>query len=75
MLSAHKIESCYPGQYIPFHCHHNMSMDDNRMRNFKVAIEFVLRPGAKVPELDGGAGVMSWFAATRPQKGKRRAFK
>jgi protein arginine N-methyltransferase 1 len=50
------------GQFIPLHYHHNMLMDPNRMKNFKAAIDYVVKPGHKVMELGGGTGVLSWFA-------------
>ena len=56
-------ESSYLGQFIPVHYHHNMLMDENRMANFKAAIDYAVFPGAKVLELGGGTGVLSWFAA------------
>ena len=68
MLGEQEIESSYLGQFIPVHYHHNMLMDDNRMRNFKAAIEYAVRPGARVLELGGGTGVLSWFAAARAEK-------
>ncbi|HYH41262.1 MAG TPA: methyltransferase domain-containing protein [Burkholderiales bacterium] len=45
-----------------------MLMDENRMGNFKAAIDYVVKPGAKVLELGGGTGVLSWFAAARAAK-------
>ena len=68
VLSEQEIESSYLGQFIPVHYHHNMLMDDNRMSNFKAAIEYAVRPGAKVLELGGGTGVLSWFAAAKADK-------
>lgn len=68
MLGEQEIESCYLGQFIPVHYHHNMLMDDNRMSNFKAAIEYAVHPGAKVVELGGGTGVLSWFAAAKAEK-------
>ncbi len=65
MLNEREVESCYLGQFIPVHYHHNMLMDDNRMKNFKAAIDHAVFPGAKVLELGGGTGVLSWFAAAR----------
>jgi protein arginine N-methyltransferase 1 len=61
-------ESLYLGQFIPVHYHHNMLMDENRMSNFKAAIDRVVFPGAKVLELGGGTGVLSWFAAAHADK-------
>jgi predicted RNA methylase len=68
MLNEREIESCYLGQFIPVHYHHNMLMDANRMHNFKAAIEYVVRPGMKVLELGGGTGVLSFFAAQKASK-------
>jgi len=68
MLAEREIESCYLGQFIPLHYHHNMLMDDRRMQGFKAAIEHAVFSGAKVLELGGGTGVLSWFAAARAQK-------
>lgn len=68
MLNEREIESCYLGQFIPVHYHHNMLMDQNRMHGFKSAIDYVVQPGAKVLELGGGTGVMSWFAAAKADK-------
>ncbi|MBI3526128.1 MAG: methyltransferase domain-containing protein [Betaproteobacteria bacterium] len=56
------------GQFIPLHYHHNMLMDQNRMENFKAAIEHVVFDGARVLELGGGTGVLSCFAAARASK-------
>lgn len=68
MLNEREIESCYLGQFIPVHYHHNMLMDQNRMHNFKSAIHYAVHPGAKVLELGGGTGVLSWFAASLAEK-------
>ena len=68
MLNEREIESCYLGQFIPVHYHHNMLMDHNRMHGFKSAINYAVEPGAKVMELGGGTGVLSWFAATKAAK-------
>jgi predicted RNA methylase len=68
MLNERQIESCYLGQFIPVHYHHNMLMDENRMKNFRAAIEHAVFPGARVLELGGGTGVLSWFAAQRADK-------
>ncbi|PWF43933.1 methyltransferase domain-containing protein [Massilia glaciei] len=65
MLEEQEIESCYLGQFIPAHYHHNMLMDQQRMRGFKAAIDYAVRPGAVVLELGGGTGVLSWFAAAK----------
>ncbi|MBI1890851.1 MAG: methyltransferase domain-containing protein [Burkholderiales bacterium] len=68
MLNEREIESCYLGQFIPVHYHHNMLMDENRMKNFRAAIDHAVFPGAKVLELGGGTGVLSWFAAQKAEK-------
>lgn len=68
MLAEREIESCYLGQFIPLHYHHNMLMDGRRMQGFKEAIEHAVFPGAKVLELGGGTGVLSWFAAAKAEK-------
>ena len=65
MLNEREIESCYLGQFIPVHYHHNMLMDQNRMHSFKSAIHYSVFPGAKVLELGGGTGVLSFFAAQK----------
>ncbi|MBL8510579.1 MAG: hypothetical protein JNM52_02940, partial [Betaproteobacteria bacterium] len=48
---AHESERQLLGQFIPLHYHHNMLMDENRMSNFKAAIELQVFPGARVLEL------------------------
>lgn len=68
MLSERELESCYLGQFIPVHYHHNMLMDTNRMHNFRAAIAHVVQPGMKVLELGGGTGALSFFAAQRADK-------
>lgn len=68
MLNEREIESCYLGQFIPVHYHHNMLMDQNRMHSFKSAIHYAVKPGAKVLELGGGTGVLSFFAAQAAAK-------
>jgi type I protein arginine methyltransferase len=68
VLSETQIESSYLGQFIPVHYHHHMLMDENRMTHFKAAIDYAVFPGAKVLELGGGTGVLSWFAAAHAQK-------
>ncbi|MES3020410.1 MAG: methyltransferase domain-containing protein [Pseudomonadota bacterium] len=68
MLKEREIESCYLGQFIPAHYHHNMLMDQQRMRGFKAAIDYAVFPGAVVLELGGGTGVLSWFAAEKADK-------
>ena len=61
-------ESHYLGQFIPLHYHHNMLIDENRMSNFKAAIDHVVFDGAKVLELGGGTGVLSCLAAAKAAK-------
>ncbi|MDP3785844.1 MAG: methyltransferase domain-containing protein [Undibacterium sp.] len=68
MLIEREVESCYLGQFIPLQYHHNMLMDANRMDNFKAAIQRQVFEGAKVLELGGGTGVLSWFAAQKASK-------
>ncbi|MBY0574724.1 MAG: methyltransferase domain-containing protein [Undibacterium sp.] len=68
MLIEREAESCYLGQFIPLQYHHNMLMDVNRMDNFKAAIQHQVFEGAKVLELGGGTGVLSWFAAQTAAK-------
>ena len=68
MLNEREAESCYLGQFIPLHYHHIMLMDSHRMQAFKAAIDHVVFPGAKVLELGGGTGVLSWFAAAKAEK-------
>lgn len=51
------------GQFIPLHYHYHMLNDSTRVAGFKAAIEQVVRPGARVLELGGGTGVLSFFAA------------
>jgi predicted RNA methylase len=68
MLNEREIESCYLGQFIPVHYHHNMLMDQNRMHSFKSAINYAVFHGAKVLELGGGTGVLSFFAADKADK-------
>jgi type I protein arginine methyltransferase len=68
MLNEREIESCYLGQFIPVHYHHNMLMDQNRMNSFQEAIAYAVKPGMKVLELGGGTGVLSFFAAQQADK-------
>lgn len=67
-LTEEDVEQHYLGQFIPLHYHHNMLMDQNRMRGFKAAINYAVSPGDKVLELGGGTGVMSCFAAAKASK-------
>lgn len=68
MQCEHDDESSYLGQFIPVHYHHQMLMDQSRMTGFKAAIDYAVFDGAKVLELGGGTGVLSWFAAARAAK-------
>ena len=56
------------GQFIPPHYHYNMLGDGARMAGFKQAIAHVVRPGARVLDLGGGTGVLSFFAAKNAAK-------
>lgn len=56
------------GQFIPLHYHYNMLNDTARMRGFKTALELAVWPGARVLELGGGTGVLSFFAARSAAK-------
>lgn len=56
------------GQFIPPHYHYNMLNDLNRMPAFKNAIERAVQPGARVLELGGGTGVLSFFASRHASK-------
>lgn len=51
------------GQFIPLHYHFNMLQDDDRVSAFQQAIAATVTPGAKVVELGGGTGILSYFAA------------
>jgi predicted RNA methylase len=53
------------GQFIPLHYHFNMLNDVARTGAFEEAIARSVRPGARVLELGGGTGVLSFFAARR----------
>jgi len=56
------------GQFIPLHYHHHMLTSEYRMGAFKTAIEHTVFSGAKVLELGGGSGVLSWFSAAKAEK-------
>lgn len=56
------------GQFIPLHYHYNMLNDTARMQGFKAALDVAVQPGAKVLELGGGTGVLSFFAAQKAAK-------
>ena len=58
-----KEDSSFLGQFIPLHYHYNMLNDKHRMTGFQTAIEKVVSPGARVLELGGGTGVLSFFAS------------
>jgi predicted RNA methylase len=51
------------GQFIPAHYHFNMLADERRMGPFDEALARVVEPGAKVVDLGGGTGVLSFLAA------------
>jgi type I protein arginine methyltransferase len=51
------------GQFIPLQYHFNMLDDARRTGAFEEAIGRVVAPGARVVELGGGTGVLSFFAA------------
>jgi predicted RNA methylase len=68
MLDERDAQSCYLGRFIPAQYHHDMLMDEERMAGFKAAIEHSVFDGARVVELGGGTGVMSWFAAQKARK-------
>lgn len=61
-------EAAQLGQFIPVHYHHNMLLDEARMQGFRAALEYAVKPGAKVLELGGGTGVLSFFAARNASK-------
>lgn len=63
MLIGREAESCFLGQAIPLQDHQPILMDTDRMESFKAAIQQQVFAGAKVLELGGGTGVLSWFAA------------
>ena len=44
------------------------------MSGFRRAVEACVRPGAKVLELGGGTGVLSFFAAQRPTTDLRESL-
>lgn len=61
-------EAKFLGQFIPVHYHYNMLLDEARMQGFLAALNYAVRPGAKVLELGGGTGVLSFFAAKNAEK-------
>jgi type I protein arginine methyltransferase len=55
----------FPADVIPIQYHFNMLSDGARMDGFHRAVQLAVKPGAKVVDLGGGTGVLSWFAADR----------
>ena len=68
MLIDREAESRFLGQAIPMQDHQPILMDTDRMESFKAAIQQQVFAGAKVLELGGGTGVLSWFAAQTASK-------
>jgi predicted RNA methylase len=62
---THKFDHLELGQFIPPQYHFNMLNDTARMQGFKAALDHVVQPGARVLELGGGTGVLSYFAAQK----------
>ena len=60
--------SNWPAAIIPLHYHYHMLNDEVRMTAFHQAIDFVVRPGAKVLELGGGTAVLSFLASRLASK-------
>lgn len=56
------------GAHIPLIYHFAMLQDSARMLGFKEAILAAVKPGARVLELGGGTGVLSFFAAEHASK-------
>ncbi|MDB5815418.1 MAG: hypothetical protein JWN23_2535 [Rhodocyclales bacterium] len=67
-MVENRVEASELGQFIPLHYHHIMLMDQSRVLGFKAAIDSVVFEGAKVLDLGGGTGVLSFFAAARASK-------
>jgi type I protein arginine methyltransferase len=65
---THTADEAQLGQFIPVHYHHNMLQDEARMQGFREALAYAVKPGAKVLELGGGTGVLSFFAAQNASK-------
>lgn len=65
---THTADEAQLGQFIPVHYHHNMLQDEARMQGFRSALDYVVKPGAKVLELGGGTGVLSFFASRNASK-------
>lgn len=61
-------EEFFLGQCIPVHYHYNMLRDQARVDSFRDAIGRVTARGAKVLEVGGGTGILSFFAAQRAAK-------
>ena len=61
-------EEFFLGQCIPVHYHYNMLRDRARVDSFREAIGCVTARGAKVLEMGGGTGILSFFAAQRAAK-------
>lgn len=61
-------EDYFLGAFIPLHYHCNMLLDTDRVGAFREAIDHVVQPGAKVLELGGGTGILSYFAAQKAEK-------
>lgn len=56
------------GADIPLIYHFAMLQDDQRMNNFRDAIDATVPVGGKVLELGGGTGVLSFYAAQKASK-------
>lgn len=61
-------EKFFLGQCIPVHYHYNMLRDQARVDSFREAIGYVTARGAKVLEMGGGTGILSFFAAQQAAK-------
>ena len=68
LMTTQEEDESYLGQFIPLQYHFFMLEDKSRMQSFKAAINHVVTPGARVLDLGGGTGVMSWFAAQQAEK-------
>ena len=62
------VDSCSLGQFMPTHYQENRLMESARMAAYKAAILYATAPGARVLELGGGTGVLSWFAAAKAER-------
>lgn len=56
------------GAHIPLIYHFAMLQDQQRVASFREAIDLAVKPGARVLELGGGTGILSFFAAQRASK-------